>query len=71
VFATVSAPQVENIPQWGKNILRKGKPAVNIFGRREGGQKYTNYNKINNNSENFRGLRFYWFRNLLVHIKRV
>jgi len=35
---------------WSKNILRGGKRAL-------GGQKYTNYDKINNNSENFRGAR--------------
>jgi len=40
-----SAPQPENIPWWGKNILRGV------------GQKYTKYNKINNNSENFKGTR--------------
>jgi len=35
----------------GKNILRE---ANERLGR---GQAYTNYNKINNNSENFRGAR--------------
>jgi len=44
-----SAPQLENIPWWGKNILRE----VN---ERLGG-KQTKCNKINNNSENFRGAR--------------
>jgi len=45
----LAAPQLENIPWWGKNILRGGKRAF--------GGKYTIYNKINNNSENFRGVR--------------
>jgi len=37
-----AAPQLENIPWWGKQAFEEG-------------QKYTKYNKINNNSENFRG----------------
>jgi len=41
-------PQLENIPWWGKNILRE----ANIH---LGRQKYK-YNKINNNSENFNGM---------------
>jgi len=40
--------QLENITRWGKNILRRGKRTVG---------EYTKYNKINNNSENFRGAR--------------
>jgi len=46
-----AAPQLKNIPWWGKNILRAGK---RTFGR-GAKQKYTKYNIINNNSENFRG----------------
>jgi len=36
-----SGSQLENIPWWGKNSF--------------GGSKRTIYNKINNNSEHFRG----------------
>jgi len=38
-----------NISWWGKNILR-GRGCKRVFG-----EKYIEYNKINNNSENFRG----------------
>jgi len=48
---TESAPQLENTPWWGKHILRKGENDS------LGEQTYTKYNKINNNSENFRGAR--------------
>jgi len=44
-----TAPQLQSIPWWSKNILRRGANA-----RLGGGQKYTKYDKINNNSENFR-----------------
>jgi len=41
--------KLENIPWWGKTILwGRGKRAI-------GGEKYTKYNKINNNSKYFRG----------------
>jgi len=50
-FGSYPAPQLENIPWWGKNILREGGRSKRAFG---GGQKYTKY-KINDNSENFRG----------------
>jgi len=45
----LAGPQLENIPGWGKIILTGSK---RMFG---GGAKYTKYNNINNNSENFRG----------------
>jgi len=47
------ATKKHTVPWWGKNILR-GERGKRVFweGR---GQKYTKYNKINNNSENFRG----------------
>jgi len=45
--------QLENIPRWGKNILRGRRSNVRL--RRE--QKYVKYDKINNNSESFRGVR--------------
>jgi len=48
IFAPLS--QLENIPRWDKNILR-----VVEGGKRALGEEYTKYNKINNNSENFRG----------------
>jgi len=42
-------PQQENIPWWKKYFFLGG-------GKRTfGGAKYTKYNKINNNSENFKG----------------
>jgi len=47
---TKAAQELENIPWWGKNILRGGKRAF-------GEQIYTKFNKINNNSENFGGAR--------------
>jgi len=42
-------PQLENISWRGKNILSGVQTSVGE------GQKYTIYNKINNNSKNFRG----------------
>jgi len=42
-------PQLENIPWWGKNILRRGRASAHL-----GRHRYIKYNKINNNSENFR-----------------
>jgi len=42
------APQLENIPWWGKNIFG-GRQQTSVLG-----EKYTKNNKINNNSENFR-----------------
>jgi len=50
---TSSAPQLENIPLWSKNILREWCKLT--FGG--GGQKYTKHNKINSNSEIFRGAK--------------
>jgi len=47
VFA---GPQLENILWWGKNNLRVGDKRT--FG---GKQKYTKYNKITKNLENFKG----------------
>jgi len=46
-----TAPQLENIPLWGKNILRRWGANEHFW---EGGSKYTRYNKINNNLKNFR-----------------
>jgi len=48
-----SAPQLENMPWWAKIFYEGG--GKRAFG--DGGQKYTKYNKINNNSENFMGAR--------------
>jgi len=45
-----STPQVENIPWRGKNIWGGANERLE-------GQKYTKYNKIDNNSENFKGAR--------------
>jgi len=42
----LAAPQLENIPWWGKNILRRG------ANERLKGKNILN--KINNNSENFK-----------------
>jgi len=47
----LSGPQLENIPWWGKNILRRVQTYV-------WGAKYNKYNKINNNIENFREARY-------------
>jgi len=41
-----AGPQLESIPWWGKNISRE---QTHVW---EGGQKYTKYNRINNNLEN-------------------
>jgi len=43
------------VPWWGKNILREG--GKRTFWR---GAKYTTYNKINNNSKNFKGQVCCW-----------
>jgi len=48
-FTVQPPPQLENILWWSENILGEG--GKRVFGR----QKYTKYNKIHNNSENFRG----------------
>jgi len=46
-----AAPQLENIPQWGKNILRGWEGGqTSVSGE---GKIILNLNKINNNSENF------------------
>jgi len=45
-----AASQLEIIPWWGKNILRREGGNVHW-----GGQKCTKYNKINNNSKNSGG----------------
>jgi len=42
--------QLENIPWWGKNILRGSKRAFE-------GAKHTKYNKINNNLHEFRNFQ--------------
>jgi len=49
IVMNLEGPQQENIPWWGNYFKSGGKRA---FGGRYGA-KYTKYNKINNNSENF------------------
>jgi len=51
LFSVFESSYLENIPYWGKNILKDG------ANEHLWEQAYTKYNKINNNSKNFRGER--------------
>jgi len=50
-MAVVTGLQLENIPKWCKNILKRGEANVLSWG------KYTKHNKLHNNQKKLQGAR--------------